>query len=63
MTVFPAIDIINGKCVRLKQGQYDKITIFSDDPVSMALQFQKAGAKFVHVVDLDGARGDKKQQG
>ncbi|HHW22249.1 MAG TPA: 1-(5-phosphoribosyl)-5-[(5-phosphoribosylamino)methylideneamino]imidazole-4-carboxamide isomerase [Clostridiaceae bacterium] len=58
MTVFPAIDIINGKCVRLKQGQYDKITIFSDDPVSMALQFQKAGAKFVHVVDLDGARGD-----
>jgi len=58
MTVFPAIDIINGKCVRLKQGQYDKITIFSDDPVSMALQFRNAGAKYLHVVDLDGAKGD-----
>lgn len=58
MMIFPAIDIIKGKCVRLKQGQYDKITIFSDDPVSMALQFQKAGARYLHVVDLDGARGE-----
>lgn len=58
MVVFPAIDIIKGKCVRLTQGQYDKITIFSDDPVNMALQFQKAGAKYLHVVDLDGARGE-----
>lgn len=58
MMIFPAIDIIRGKCVRLKQGQYDKITIFSDDPVSMALQFQKAGARYLHVVDLDGARGE-----
>lgn len=58
MMLFPAIDIIKGKCVRLKQGQYDKITIFSDDPVSMALQFQKAGARYLHVVDLDGARGE-----
>lgn len=58
MTVYPAIDIRKGKCVRLTQGQYDKITIFSDDPVSMALQFQKAGAQFLHVVDLDGARGE-----
>lgn len=58
MIIFPAIDIINGKCVRLKQGQYDKITIFSDDPVQMAIQFRNAGAKYLHVVDLDGARGD-----
>lgn len=58
MIVFPAIDIIKGKCVRLAQGQYDKITIFSDDPVNMALQFQKAGAEYLHVVDLDGARGE-----
>lgn len=58
MILFPAIDIRKGKCVRLTQGQYDKITIFSDDPVSMALQFQKAGAEFLHVVDLDGARSE-----
>ncbi len=58
MILFPAIDIRKGKCVRLTQGQYDEITIFSDDPVSMALQFQKAGAEFLHVVDLDGARGE-----
>ncbi|MGI6085189.1 MAG: 1-(5-phosphoribosyl)-5-[(5-phosphoribosylamino)methylideneamino]imidazole-4-carboxamide isomerase [Acetivibrionales bacterium] len=58
MIIYPAIDIRNGKCVRLTQGQYDKITIFSDDPVSMALQFQNAGARYLHVVDLDAARGE-----
>ncbi len=58
MIIYPAIDIRGGKCVRLTQGRYDDITIFSDDPVNMALQFQKAGAKNLHVVDLDGARGD-----
>lgn len=58
MIIYPAIDIRGGKCVRLTQGRYDDITIFSDDPVQMALQFQKAGAKYLHVVDLDGARGD-----
>jgi len=58
MTIYPAIDIRGGKCVRLKQGRYDDITIFSDDPVKMALQFQNAGAKYLHVVDLDAARGD-----
>lgn len=58
MIIYPAIDIRGGKCVRLTQGRYDDITIFSDDPVNMALQFQKAGAKYLHVVDLDGARGD-----
>jgi len=58
MTIYPAIDIRGGKCVRLKQGRYDDITIFSDDPVKMALQFRNAGVKFLHVVDLDAARGD-----
>ncbi len=58
MIIYPAIDIRGGKCVRLTQGRYDDITIFSDDPFNMALQFQKAGAKYLHVVDLDGARGD-----
>ncbi|MGI6124027.1 MAG: 1-(5-phosphoribosyl)-5-[(5-phosphoribosylamino)methylideneamino]imidazole-4-carboxamide isomerase [Acetivibrionales bacterium] len=58
MIIYPAIDIRGGKCVRLTQGRYDDITIFSDDPVSMAVQFQNAGAKYLHVVDLDGARGE-----
>ena len=58
MIIYPAIDIRGGKCVRLTQGRYDDITIFSDNPVNMALQFQNAGAKYLHVVDLDGARGD-----
>ncbi len=63
MIIYPAIDIRGGKCVRLTQGRYDDITIFSDDPVNMALQFQNAGAKYLHVVDLDGARGDTDNRG
>lgn len=58
MIIYPAIDIRGGKCVRLTQGRYDDITIFSDDPVNMAKQFQNAGAKYLHIVDLDAARGD-----
>lgn len=58
MIIYPAIDIRGGKCVRLIQGRYDDITIFSDNPVSMAKQFQNAGAKYIHVVDLDAARGE-----
>lgn len=58
MIIYPAIDIRGGKCVRLTQGRYDDITIFSDNPVNMAKQFEKVGAEFIHVVDLDVARGE-----
>lgn len=56
MQIWPAIDLLGGKCVRLQQGDYGRETVFSDDPVAMALKFQAAGAKFLHLVDLDGAR-------
>jgi phosphoribosylformimino-5-aminoimidazole carboxamide ribotide isomerase len=55
MLIIPAIDIKDGRCVRLKQGQMDKETIYSDDPVVMADKWVKAGAKRLHIVDLDGA--------
>ncbi len=55
MLVIPAIDLKNGKCVRLLQGDPDRETVYSDDPVAMALRFQELGAKLIHVVDLDGA--------
>ncbi len=55
MLIIPAIDIKDGKCVRLKQGQMDKETIYSDDPVVMADKWVKAGARRIHIVDLDGA--------
>ncbi len=56
MIIFPAIDLRGGKCVRLIQGDFDKETVYSDDPKATALKWQAAGAKFLHVVDLDGAR-------
>ena len=54
--LFPAIDLRAGRCVRLIQGDYDRETVYSDDPVAQALAFQEAGADWVHVVDLDAAR-------
>ncbi|HOK42801.1 MAG TPA: 1-(5-phosphoribosyl)-5-[(5-phosphoribosylamino)methylideneamino]imidazole-4-carboxamide isomerase [Thermoclostridium caenicola] len=57
MTIYPAVDIKDGRCVRLRQGSYSDMTVFGDDPLEMALRWQKAGARFLHVVDLDGARG------
>jgi phosphoribosylformimino-5-aminoimidazole carboxamide ribotide isomerase len=57
MLIFPAIDLKGGKCVRLRQGRADQETVFSDDPVAMGLKWQAAGAKWLHVVDLDGAFG------
>lgn len=57
MTIYPAIDLLDGKCVRLRQGRYDDCTVFSDNPAQMAKHWQDAGAQFLHVVDLDGARG------
>ncbi len=55
MEIIPAIDLRGGKCVRLYQGDYEKETVFSDDPVSVALRWQSEGAKRLHLVDLDGA--------
>jgi phosphoribosylformimino-5-aminoimidazole carboxamide ribotide isomerase len=55
--VIPAIDIADGKCVRLKQGDMAQRTVFSNDPAEMALRWQEAGAERIHVVDLDGAVG------
>ena len=56
MEVIPAIDIRDGRCVRLFQGDYDRETVFSDSPVDMAAHWVERGAKRLHVVDLDGAR-------
>jgi phosphoribosylformimino-5-aminoimidazole carboxamide ribotide isomerase len=55
MLVIPSIDLRGGKCVRLVQGRADAETVFSDDPVAMAVKWQDKGARFLHVVDLDGA--------
>jgi phosphoribosylformimino-5-aminoimidazole carboxamide ribotide isomerase len=56
MQIWPAIDLLGGKCVRLQQGDYRRETVFSDDPAGMARQFADAGARHLHLVDLDGAR-------
>ena len=56
MEVIPAIDIRGGKCVRLLQGDYRAETVFSEDPAGVARQWEEAGARRIHVVDLDGAR-------
>ena len=55
MLIIPAIDIKEGKCVRLLQGDPDKKTVYSDDPVGQAQKFEALGAELIHVVDLDGA--------
>ncbi len=55
MIIFPAVDLQNGKAVRLKQGKADESTIFSNDPVSAALHWQEQGAEWLHLIDLDGA--------
>lgn len=55
MMIIPAVDIKNGKCVRLLQGRMEDETVFSDDPAAMAQKWANAGAELIHVVDLDGA--------
>jgi phosphoribosylformimino-5-aminoimidazole carboxamide ribotide isomerase len=63
MEIIPAIDIRDGRCVRLDQGDYNRETVFADDPVEVARRWQAAGAKRIHVVDLDGARdGEPKNE-
>ena len=56
MDLFPAIDLLDGRAVRLYQGDYDRETVYSDDPVAQARAFAAAGARWIHVVDLDAAR-------
>lgn len=59
MIIIPAIDIKQGRCVRLLQGEMDKETVFSDDPSAMAQRWEREGASLIHVVDLDGAINKK----
>ena len=61
MIIFPAIDIRGGRCVRLVQGEFDKETVYGDDPSLMALKWQQQGATYLHVVDLDGAKAGSSQ--
>ena len=56
MRIYPAIDIKNGKCVRLRQGKFDDMTVYNDNPVEVAKEWIKNGASYIHLVDLDGAR-------
>ena len=56
MKIIPAIDIIDGKCVRLQKGDFQKMTIYNEDPLEVAKMFEDHGIKYLHVVDLDGAR-------
>lgn len=56
MIIFPAIDIQNGQCVRLTQGDYAQQTVYHQQPVKVAKAFEQEGAKFIHLVDLDGAK-------
>jgi phosphoribosylformimino-5-aminoimidazole carboxamide ribotide isomerase len=62
MIVIPAIDLRGGRCVRLVQGRFDDETVFDDDPVAVARRWEEAGAQFLHVVDLEGARKGVPQQ-
>ncbi|MDF1697232.1 MAG: 1-(5-phosphoribosyl)-5-[(5-phosphoribosylamino)methylideneamino]imidazole-4-carboxamide isomerase [Saprospiraceae bacterium] len=57
MIRIPAIDIINGTCVRLTKGEFDKSTMYNTNPIEIAKKYEKAGAEYIHIVDLDAARG------
>lgn len=63
MILFPAIDLKNGKCVRLEQGDFNKVQIFGEDPIAMAKHWQEEGGQYLHVVDLDGALSGHGQNG
>lgn len=60
LTFYPAVDMRGGKCVRLLRGDYDKETIYGDSPFDMAQKFAADGAKWIHMVDLDGAKDGKR---
>lgn len=55
MQLYPAIDMKDGKCVRLKQGEFKEVTVYCDEPYLVARYFEEKGASFIHLVDLDGA--------
>lgn len=59
MTIYPAIDLISARAVRLEKGDYTKKTEYSDNPVEVAQRFEAAGARYIHIVDLDGAKAKK----
>ncbi|WP_300491269.1 1-(5-phosphoribosyl)-5-[(5-phosphoribosylamino)methylideneamino]imidazole-4-carboxamide isomerase [Flavobacterium sp.] len=59
MRIIPALDIIDGKCVRLLNGDYQKMTVYSDDPLEMAKRFEAHGIQYLHLVDLDGAKSNR----
>ena len=59
MKLFPAIDLYSGNAVRLYKGDYDNMTVYSEDPLSVAKNFERAGAQFIHLVDLEGAKTGK----
>jgi len=59
LIIYPAIDLFEGKAVRLQRGDYEQMTVYSDDPVSVALEFKNSGASALHIVDLEGARTGK----
>lgn len=63
MFIFPAIDLLNGRCVRLRQGDYSQETVFSNDPAAVARKWVELGADRIHVVDLDGAKAGKPVNG
>ncbi len=56
MNIFPAIDLYNGKAVRLFKGDYNQMTVYSENPLSVAKEFEKFGAEHIHLVDLEGAK-------
>lgn len=56
MKIFPAIDLYDGKAVRLYKGDYNNMTVYSDNPIEIARDFEKKGAKYIHIVDLEGAK-------
>lgn len=56
MNIFPAIDLVDGKAVRLLKGDYDQMTVYSDNPAEFAKDFEQQGAKYIHIVDLQGAK-------
>jgi phosphoribosylformimino-5-aminoimidazole carboxamide ribotide isomerase len=62
MIVYPAIDLMGGRCVRLAQGRFDDATIYSDDPATALARFAGAGADWAHIVDLDGAKAGRPMQ-
>ena len=62
MIVYPAIDVMGGKCVRLYKGNFDKQTTYSNSPVQVATEFRQQGAEWLHLIDLDGARSPQERQ-